>query len=115
VFSLGRGAIEAMACGRAVYVYDRFGADGWVTPGSIDEIASCTFSGKRYGRRLTARELVGELKRYDPGMGAENRRLAEDRYDIDRYLPVSWGSTARPARRFDPVCYRSLVRRSKWR
>jgi glycosyltransferase involved in cell wall biosynthesis len=87
VFSLGRGAIEAMACGRAVYVYDRFGADGWVTPGSIDEIASCTFSGKRYRRRLTAGELVGELKRYDAGMGAENRRLAEERYDIDRYLP----------------------------
>jgi glycosyltransferase involved in cell wall biosynthesis len=87
VFSLGRGAIEAMACGRAVYVYDRFGADGWVTPESIDEIASCTFSGKRYRRRLTAGELVGELERYDPDMGTENRRLAEERYDIDRYLP----------------------------
>ena len=25
-------AVDAMACGRAVYVYDTFGGDGWVTP-----------------------------------------------------------------------------------
>jgi hypothetical protein len=27
-------ALEAMACERAVYVYDQFGGDGWVTPDS---------------------------------------------------------------------------------
>ena len=87
VFSLGRGVIEAMACGRAVFVYDVHGADGWLTPDSIDEIARFNFSGKRYRRQLTPDELVGELKRYDPGMGEENRRLAHERYDVDRYLP----------------------------
>ncbi len=92
VFSLGRGAIEAMAAGRAVFVYDVHGADGWVTPETVDEIASCTFSGKRYARQLTADELVGELERYDPAMGPANRRIAEERYDaglhVERILQV---------------------------
>jgi len=87
VFSLGRGAIEAMACGRAVFVYDVHGADGWVTPDSVDEIASCTFSGKRYRRRLTAQELVAELERYDPAMGPANRRIAVERYGLEQHLP----------------------------
>ena len=92
VFSLGRGAIESMASGRAVYVYDHFGADGWVTPETVDEIASHTFSGKRYARRLTPDDLVTELERYDPAMGPANRQLAQERYDIrtqvDRLLRV---------------------------
>lgn len=92
VFSLGRGAIESMASGRAVFVYDRFGADGWVTPDTVDDIASHTFSGKRFRRRLTSAELVAELERYDPGMGPANRRIAEERYDIrghvDRLLAL---------------------------
>jgi hypothetical protein len=46
-------------------VYDHFGADGWVTPETVDEIASHTFSGKRYALRLTANDLVTELERYD--------------------------------------------------
>jgi glycosyltransferase involved in cell wall biosynthesis len=87
VFSLGRGAIEAMACGRAVFVYDVHGADGWVTPDTVDDIASCTFSGKRYRRRLTAEQLVEELDRYDPEMGRANRRIAEDRYSLEQHVP----------------------------
>ena len=92
VFSLGRGAIESMAAGRAVFVYDRHGADGWVTPETVDHLASHTFSGKRFARRLTPDELVAELDRYDPAMGPANRRIAEGRYDVgahvDRLLAV---------------------------
>jgi O-antigen biosynthesis protein len=86
VFSLGRGAIESMASGRAVFVYDRHGADGWVTPETVDDIASHTFSGKRFRRQLTPAELVAELDRYDPAMGPANRRIAEERYDIRAHL-----------------------------
>lgn len=92
VFSLGRGAIESMASGRAVFVYDLFGADGWVTPETVDEIASHTFSGKRFARRLTSDDLVAEFERYDPKMGPANRRIAEERYGVgahvDRLLAV---------------------------
>lgn len=86
VFSLGRGAIESMASGRAVFVFDHFGADGWVTPETVDDLASRTFSGKRFARRLTADDLVAELERYDPAMGLANRRLAEQRYDVGAHL-----------------------------
>lgn len=82
VFSLGRGAIESMASGRAVFVYDVHGADGWVTAETVDSIASCTFSGKRFALRLTVDELVAEFERYDPAMGRTNRRIAEQRYDV---------------------------------
>lgn len=87
VFSLGRGALEAMACARAVFVYDVHGADGWVTPASVRELESHTFSGKRFGRRLTPDDLVAVLRRYAPEMGPANRTLALERYDIRDYLP----------------------------
>jgi glycosyltransferase involved in cell wall biosynthesis len=87
VFSLGRGALEAMACGRAVYVYDVHGADGWVSPETVDDISSHTFSGKRFHRRPGVEELAEDLARYDPAMGRDNRTIAEGRYDIERYLP----------------------------
>ena len=32
VFSLGRGVIEAMLCGRIPIVFDHLGGDGMVTP-----------------------------------------------------------------------------------
>jgi hypothetical protein len=86
VFSLGRGAIEAMACGRAVFVYDVRGADGWVTPEEVGEIERFHFSGKRYRYRPSADELAVELTRYGAWMGPANRALAEERYGLGRHL-----------------------------
>lgn len=102
VFSLGRGAIESMASGRAVYVYDHFGADGWVTPETVDEIASHTFSGKRFARRLTADELVADLEGYDPALGPANRRIAEGRYDIEAHVDRLLGVYEEAAQTFEP-------------
>jgi O-antigen biosynthesis protein len=102
VFSLGRGAIESMASGRAVFVYDRHGADGWVTPDTVDDIASHTFSGKRFGRRLSTAELVAELDRYDPSMGSANRRIAEERYDIRAYVDRLLAVYAEAMEAFEP-------------
>jgi glycosyltransferase involved in cell wall biosynthesis len=102
VFSLGRGAIESMAAGRAVFVYDHFGADGWVTPETVDDLASHTFSGKRFARRLTPDELVAELERYDPAMGPANRRIAEGRYDIEAHVDRLLGVYEEAAEAFEP-------------
>ncbi len=87
VFSLGRGVLEAMACGRAVYIYDYQGADGWITPESVAEIQRCNFSGRRYGRRLSEEALVEDLRRYDPAMGPANRAIAEAQFSLEAYLP----------------------------
>jgi hypothetical protein len=51
VISLGRGACEAISCGRPVLVldsrhYQPLMADGMVTPGNINKLAKCNFSGR---------------------------------------------------------------------
>lgn len=100
VFSLGRGAIEAMACGRAVFVYDVHGADGWVTPETVGEIERCTFSGKRFRRDLSEDELAAELEGYGRWMGPANRGLAEDRYDLGKHVEELVGLYKRAISRF---------------
>jgi O-antigen biosynthesis protein len=87
VFSLGRGVLEAMACARAAFVYDVFGADGWVTPVTVRELETRGFSGKRYARQLAVDELEEELSGFRPAMGPDNRQVAEARYDMAEYLP----------------------------
>jgi O-antigen biosynthesis protein len=86
VLSLGRGIIEAMACGRAALVYDYLGGDGMVTPENIDEIQKCNFSGRRFARRYTVEDLVRELEIYSPEMGRTNRRLVEERFSVEHNL-----------------------------
>ena len=59
VIAKARAALDAMACGRAVYVFDVFGGDGWVTPASLS--------------RARGRQLRGA------GDGARARRCARSR------------------------------------
>lgn len=75
VIGCGRSVLEAMACARAAYVYDRHGCDGWVTPDSYAEIEAAGFGG-RTGRRIADREaLRDDLARFDPEMGPVNHDL----------------------------------------
>ena len=43
----GRSILEAMACGRAAYVFDHNGGDGWVTL-SATPLASCSLTAPRW-------------------------------------------------------------------
>lgn len=92
VVSLGRGIIEAMACGRAALVFDYQGADGMVTRENLAEIQKCNFSGRRFKKTLRVEELVRELKKYSPDMGRINRALVEEHFsanvNIDKLLAV---------------------------
>jgi hypothetical protein len=75
VIGYGRSVLEAMACGRAAYVYDRHGGDGWVTPGSYEEIEAGGFAG-RTGRTTADRDaLRDDLAGFDPEMGPVNHDL----------------------------------------
>ncbi len=76
VFAKGKTAIEAMACGRAVFVYDVFGADGWVTRESYPDLEKKCFGGNLARVEVTHQDLVRELEKYDPAMGLVNRDLA---------------------------------------
>lgn len=75
VVAKNRAALDAMSCGRAVYVYDVFGGDGWVTPASYPAMEADTFAGQASERVITAAELKRDLKVYDPAMGTVNRDL----------------------------------------
>ncbi len=73
VFSLGRGVIETMLCGRVPIVLDRFGGDGMVTPGNLPELMKFNFSGRRYGVRYTVDRLLAEFEKYDSMHGPRLR------------------------------------------
>ena len=44
VIGSGRSIVEAMACGRAAFVYDHLGGDGWVTPESYPALEAINFA-----------------------------------------------------------------------
>ncbi|HDZ85462.1 MAG TPA: glycosyltransferase [Candidatus Moranbacteria bacterium] len=98
VVGLGRGAYEAMACGRAVIIYDERsydsiqGADGIVIPDNADEVAKNNFSGRRFKKKFTVHNLIAEMEKYDPVMGEFNRKYALENFNIekqvDKYLEL---------------------------
>jgi O-antigen biosynthesis protein len=81
VFSLGRGIMEAMLCGRIPIVYDYRGGDGMVTPDNFHELKKYNFSGRRYKKQFNVQELKNEIKRYEPASAIELRSLVLDEYD----------------------------------
>lgn len=85
VFTLGRGAMEAMLCGRVPFVMDRDGADGLITPEDFGDSMRCNFSGRARRLRLDAVGVQRELARYDARHGAVLRELAIQQFGaVDR-------------------------------
>lgn len=74
VISLGRGCLEAMACGRNVIVYDRNGCDGYVTPETVVDYRKNNCSGRHGRRQLTPEILRNMFKLYDPDIGQRLRQ-----------------------------------------
>lgn len=89
VVGLGRSCYEAMAMGRAVYVYDSRSyanpmADGWVQMPQYLEMRKHNCSGRRYRKTVEVYTLIEELSRYDPSMGDNNRKLATEYHDVQK-------------------------------
>jgi hypothetical protein len=119
VIGYGRSILEAMACGRAAYVYDWQGGDGWVTRESYEEIEAGGFGG-RTGRLSVDRDSLSEdLGRYSASMGPVNHDLAVANHRAGRHaeqlveLLRSLGDR-RPSRRDAPREMARLVR-LEWR
>ncbi|HUX06573.1 MAG TPA: hypothetical protein VMX35_04605 [Acidobacteriota bacterium] len=87
VVSIGRGVLEAMACGRAALIYDRHGCDGLMTPEVYQESRKCNLSGRRFGRKPNFEGIMELLAGYDSRMGEANRELVVGRHDIEKNLP----------------------------
>jgi hypothetical protein len=75
VVAKGRAALEGMACARAVYVYDDFGGDGWVTAATYEPFEADGFAGVATPRPRTRDDLAADLSEYHPDMGWVNREL----------------------------------------
>jgi hypothetical protein len=81
VVGYGRVVLEAMASGRAAYVYDHSGGDGWITKANYDGLEANGFAGSATPDAIDTSRLVADLARYDPQMGLVNRELARMNHD----------------------------------
>jgi len=80
VVGYGRSILEAMACGRAAYVFDHKGGDGWVTPAAYPVLEADGFGGRATSTTVTSGRLRDDLGCYDVAMGVSNRDLAVGRH-----------------------------------
>jgi hypothetical protein len=75
VVAKARAALEGMACGKAVYVFDGFGGDGWVTGDNYAALEADNFAGLATDSPVDRRGLAADLDQYDPDMGWINREM----------------------------------------
>src|SRR5205807_5042238 len=76
VIGHGRSIVEAMACGRAAFVYDHSGGDGWVTPENYARVEALNFAMPTADGLAPPDALADQLRAYRPTMGTANRDLA---------------------------------------
>lgn len=87
VISLGRGAIEAMSCGRNVYVYDQRRyqpgySDGIINMLNIGQSMNHNFSGRFSKNQLSESGFLEELNNYDYTQSIALRDYMLQNYDI---------------------------------
>jgi len=75
VIGYGRSILEAMAFGRAAYVYDWKGGDGWITPESYPAIEADGIAGGAGVATVDIADLAADLGRYSATMGPVNHDL----------------------------------------
>lgn len=76
VIAKTRAVVDAMAAGRAVYLYDCMGGDGWVTPQTYPLMEADNFAGQATDVVVDEERLRRDLDGYDASMGTINRDLA---------------------------------------
>lgn len=91
VVSLGRGAYEAMACGRSVLVFDSrhymgLLGDGLLTWDNIDEPKRYNCSGRAFKKIFDTDGLIAEMLKYRPEQGEFNRQHALENMNIEKQV-----------------------------
>jgi hypothetical protein len=111
VVAKSRAALDAMACGRAVYVLDTFGGDGWVTPDAYAAMEADHFAGQSTDRVIGTAELQRDLADYDQEMGTTNRDLVIQHHRArDHVIELLAALAARPAQERPAAPLRELSR-----
>ena len=102
VVAKARAALEAMSCARAVYVFDAFGGDGWVTADNYAALEADGFAGLATRGPRRPGELAGDLAEYASDMGWVNNELVRTHHSarshIAQLLEVLRGQHAKNGR-----------------
>jgi hypothetical protein len=118
VIGYGRSVLEAMAAGRAAYVYDRYGGDGWVTVDSYPALEADGFAGRERETTVDEARLRSDLRAYAAAMGPANRDLvvANHRANVHAQELVELLRPLAPPQR-DRLPYEEMARlvRLEWR
>jgi hypothetical protein len=118
VVGVGRCILEAMASGRAAYVYSIAGGDGWVTPERYQGMEANGFGGNMTGASVTADRLRRDLGEFDPEMGVSNRNLVFAHHRAETHAAELVGLfrrlDARPAAGDAPLEELSRLSRVGW-
>lgn len=85
VIGKARVIVEAMASGRAAYVYDHNGGDGWVTSERYALLEADNFGGQAEPVAADLERIRLDLKAYRPEMGAANRQLAVANHSANKH------------------------------
>ncbi|MBL0747064.1 glycosyltransferase [Nocardioides baculatus] len=85
VVGKGRAVLEAMSCGRAAYVFDSFGGDGWITPESYAAVEADGITGQLGDQGLDTSRLESDLADYSPELGRLGRELVLRHHDARRH------------------------------
>lgn len=91
VLTIGHTAQKAMARGRPVFVYDRFGGPGWMTPDLVDRAEHFNFSGRGLptpGRAAAATAFVEGFAAAADAAGGALAERAATRYRLEDRLAV---------------------------
>jgi len=91
VVGLGRSAYEAMACGRAVLIYDNRSysksyADGYLSEKNIDLAILNNCSGRYFKKELDTNAIINELKKYNPKDASFLRNYALKNLNIKKQV-----------------------------
>ncbi len=121
VFGKGRAIVEAMACGRAAYVYDMWGSDGWVNAESYDLLESRGFGGTALAGDPSAEEIAADISAYSSELGAWSAETALQLHAVEdhvaRLVEIARAATEFPSdtAAFAPERELARLARQSWR
>ncbi|HSC21460.1 MAG TPA: hypothetical protein VLC07_07005, partial [Solirubrobacterales bacterium] len=104
VVGYGRSILEGMAMGRAAYVWDRGGGDGWVTPETYPAFEANGFAGSANEQIIDAERLREDFAGYRQDFGLLGYDLVRKHHSATLHVEELVGLLERaPAPTADPV------------
>ncbi len=97
VVGYGRSILEGMVMGKAAYVWDRAGGDGWVTPETYPAIEADGFSGAATHDLIDADRLRADFASYRADLGTLGYDIVRDNHSAARHTEALVELLARAA------------------